>query len=358
MKVNQNTLQEMLLGDLRGNIGLTPQERTVPFLRSAPGTSKSMICRDMVLNVASNDEDLMATFRAEYGGDMDSLPLIDFRASLFDTPDLIGLPAIIGDTVRWIPPGRWPGEDVPFGVVMADEFPQASPSVMAAFAQAIYDGRLGDYHFPAGWQFWLLGNHTKHRAATNKVPSLVEDRCYDVELDPDLDLWLAWARANGINDDVCDFLELRRKFFVDFDPARSANPNCRSWHKTSLVLAQGMSKAATQAKIEGYIGAAISTEFFAYRAAKDSLPSMSSVVNNPETAKVPEPNDLNALHAVAVAVGCVARDGNSDAVLAYLQRLPAEYRTLGIKQAVRAFDGIKRTAVYQTVAANDAALRV
>lgn len=348
MNVNQPTIVEMLLADWRGNLTKRPEQRASMFMMSEPGTGKTQIL-GLAAELANDDADFMAENKRRY--DADTFEMLPFRATLHEPVDLTGIPAVITDEMLkqqvlvWIKDQHWPRDGA--GVIFLDEFPQGTPQMMAALGQIISELAIGDFKIGRGWNVVLAGNRATDRSASFIVPQQIDNRVYTVTLVPALKPWVEWARANNIDDTVTRFLQFRPAAFTNFDPARPTNPSARVWELVSGVRQQNMhGTIGERAKVEGYVGAGIAAEYFAYVDAGDSLPAIEDVERSPQTARVPHEEDLNALHATAFAVGASVTPENSDSLVAYLARLPSEYATMGVAEAVRLFPEIKATKAY------------
>jgi len=70
----------------------------------------------------------------------------------------------------------------------------------------ILDRKLGDYTVPAGWAIVAAGNRQGDRGVTYSMPAPLANRFSHYEVDINLDDWVAWAYANGIDERVIAFL--------------------------------------------------------------------------------------------------------------------------------------------------------
>ena len=81
------------------------------------------------------------------------IPLLDFRANLFDPVDVRGIPHIMQEQetgkrfTRWAVPDVFPiaSRDGETGILFIDELPTAPPATQNAFLQLLLTRQIGDY---------------------------------------------------------------------------------------------------------------------------------------------------------------------------------------------------------------------
>ncbi len=200
---------------------LTAPEWAVPLMIwGAPGIGKS----DLVREAAA----------------VQGYPLIDLRLSQLEPTDLRGIPLQDNGKVRWIPPDELPDEarDGPHGVLFLDEINAAPPPVAAAAYQLILDRRLGAYRLPEGWSIVAAGNRLDDRGITYVMPAPLANRFMHVELQADVDAWLAWAARQGIDPVLRDFMAEQPHWLARFlpEPEVKAFPSPRSWVFADRVI--------------------------------------------------------------------------------------------------------------------------
>ncbi len=286
------------------------------FLWGAPGVGKSQV----VAQVARQR----------------GLVLRDIRAVLLDPVDLRGLPRITsGGVATWCPPSFLPGEnDESRGIIFLDELNAAPPLVQAACYQLILDRAIGEYRLPDGWSVVAAGNRDRDRAVTHRIPTALANRMVHLEFDAVLDDWLAWARENGIRQEVRSFLRFRPRFLHLFDPTSSdrAFPSPRSWEFLSRVMDAGPDPDVEYELFKGAVGQVAAAEFTGYLGVWRDLPDVRDILAAPLQAPVPA--EPAAMYALCEALGLLADDGTIESLAAYAMRLPAEFGVLLMRDAV------------------------
>ena len=145
--------------------------------------------------------------------------LVDIRLSQMEPSDLRGIPFKNGAKVEWAIPAMLPEVAVhgEAGLLFIDEITSAPPSVSAAAYQLILDRRLGEYRVPEHWAIVAAGNRQGDRGVTYSMPAPLANRFSHFDVDINLDDWVAWAYANGIDDYE----------HIDHVPVAVASDNCR-----------------------------------------------------------------------------------------------------------------------------------
>ena len=252
------------------------------------------------------------------------VPVIDIRLSQMEPSDLRGIPFRSGDTVEWAVPGILPnaGRHGPRGILFLDEITSAPPSVSAAAYQLILDRKLGEYEVPEGWAIFAAGNRQGDRGVTYTMPAPLANRLSHFEVETNLDDWVAWAWANGIDERVIAFLRFRPELLFDFDPAHNpvAFPSPRSWEFAHRSLQKfGSNPKLLLGTLQACVGPAAGIELHAFINSLDKMPDLDDIVTGRE---VPVPDEIDLQYAVAAAlVGRAIRardDDNANEVIGHI----------------------------------------
>ncbi|MCW8917728.1 MAG: AAA family ATPase [Gammaproteobacteria bacterium] len=232
------------------------------------------------------------------------VPVIDLRLSQMEPSDLRGIPFRHGDFVEWAPPAVLPDAERhgPVGVLFLDEINAAPPSVSAAAYQLILDRRLGEYRVPAGWAIFAAGNRQGDRGVTYTMPAPLANRFAHFEVETNLDDWVSWAYANGIDERVIAFLRFRPELLFDFDPAHNpvAFPSPRSWEFAHRALQKFASHGSLLVNtLQACVGPAAGIELGAFVANLDNLPDLDAILRR---EPVTLPREIDLQYAVASAL--------------------------------------------------------
>ncbi len=248
-------------------------------------------------------------------------PVIDIRLSQMEPSDLRGIPFRSGDSVEWAVPSMLPDVDRhgPEGILFLDEITSVPPSVSAAAYQLILDRRLGAYEVPDGWVIFAAGNRQGDRGVTYSMPAPLANRFSHYELDVNLDDWVAWAYANGIDERLIAFLRFRPELLFEFDPAHNpvAFPSPRSWEFAHRALQKfGDRSDILVEALQACVGPAAGIELGAFVDNLDKLPDIDAIVRG-ERVPVPRETDLQYAVASALVARAIRARGENDAQATY-----------------------------------------
>ena len=243
------------------------------------------------------------------------VPVIDLRLSQMEPSDLRGIPFRVGETVEWAIPAMLPNAEKhgSEGILFLDEITSAPPSVSAAAYQLILDRSLGNYEVPPAWAIFAAGNRQGDRGVTYTMPAPLANRFSHFEFDVNLDDWVAWAYANGIDERVIAFLRFRPELLFDFDPTHNpvAFPSPRSWEFAHRALQKfGNNSELLLGALQACVGQAAGIEFNAFVASLDQMPDLDAIIRGEH---VPAPTEIDLQYAVASAlVGHAIRARETD----------------------------------------------
>ena len=211
------------------------------------------------------------------------VPLIDFRANLFDPVDVRGIPYIkqLKETGKrftsWAVPDVFPiaQRDGERGLLFIDELPTAPPATQNAFLQLLLTKQIGEYKLPAGWQIICAGNRLTDAAAVYQMPSPVRNRLAHYELEPTLDDWVQWAYQHNIDPDVISFIQYRPNLLSQFDADEYAFPTPRAWSMVSKKLARvNTDPERLFFGVSSLVGDGPAGEFIAFKEIANKLPDI------------------------------------------------------------------------------------
>ena len=293
---------------------------TPVMLWGPPGVGKSQ----MVAQIAASHE----------------VTLIDIRLSQMEPSDLRGIPFLKDEIVDWAIPAMLPDakRHGVKGILFLDEITSAPPSVAAAAYQLILDRSLGEYKVPDQWAIIAAGNRQGDRGVTYTMPAPLANRFSHYEVDVNLDDWVAWAYANGIDERVIGFLRFRPDLVFDFDPSYNpvAFPSPRSWEFAHRALQKfGEDPGLLVSALQACVGKAAGVELNAFVESLHQMPDLDAIVSGED---VDAPGELDLQYAVAsalVARAIRAKDSvNGEAVkihgniLGYASKFPQ--RDMGV----------------------------
>jgi len=309
-----------------------------------PGIGKSEVTRQIAASLTWNDET----------GATRPWGLIEFRANLREPVDCRGIPVTFtledGTMVtRWLVPDELPQEkrDGKFGIFFLDEMNTASPQMQAALFQLVLERRLGDYVLPDGWVIVAAGNAVSDRAAAQRMPTALRNRFAHIYVVADVAAWAKWATANNVAPEFVAFARFRRELFDDTRGLPVGDENAfltfRSFTKASEFVNEDLD--LRMELIASWVGDSVAAEIDGFLRLYHSLGTLEDIVANPETAKLPSPQN-GEKYAVCVGLARLADRKNFKQIMKYALRLDGEGQTLIVHDATMRDAKLKETTEY------------
>jgi hypothetical protein len=295
------------------------------FLWGAPGIGKS----DTVRAIAAER----------------NWPVIDFRAILRDPVDLRGLPAIVNEAARWLPPSDLPNEerDGAEGILFLDELNAAAAAVQAACFGLVLDRKVGEYHLPKGWRIVAAGNRQTDRAAAQRMPTALANRFAHIDVDADVDTFTSWAVQVDLDPMIVAFIRFRPAMLHQMEGSDlRAFPTPRAWAQVAKIV--GTPSPLRISLITGIVGEGAAAELEGFIRVYKNLPSLDMVLANPNSAPVPE--EPAARFAIASGLARKVTDKSFANGMAYIARLPREFEIMFAVDAVRRDPGLSHTQAF------------
>lgn len=326
------------------------------MIHGSPGLGKSFATHEAAKQLGDGKTVVQM---GETSNPANEFGLFDVRLSQCDPVDVGGLPyadkelgvqrRLVAD---WFPSTC--RQDLPEqGMLLLEEVVSAPPAVQAAAYQLTLDRRIGDKKMKPGWCVVLTGNLMTDGGVVHKMPTPLANRLLHVYVRSDNDSWTQWALDNDIEPVIIGFLRFRPELLNTFDEhVRTKSKDHafateRSWHAVDALLKAD--PGAHPALIAGAVGNGAATEFAAFREVWQSMPSIDGILMDPSGAPVPQ--DSAVRYAVCTALGSRATRDNFDLIAQYVERMPAEFAMMTVKDCVARKQGeITSTAAYLKLA--------
>ena len=313
---------------------------------------------------------------------------VDIRLAQRDPTDLRGIPAVIDNTARWLPPSDLPtdhfcmncnkvlqtvllkdGETImgPFasrsialkqemakkdnkyvaicpdchsddltdrGILNLDEITSCPPLTQASAYQITLDRQIGEYFVPDKWYVMGAGNRIEDRSVVRPLSKALANRFTHAEFEVNLDQWSDWAISAGLDPTLIAFINFRSDLLFSFNPESSENafPTPRSWEFTDNLMVGVTNQDILPELMDGTVGKGAGAEFRAFQKLKDKLPDLKGILDG-SSAFVPKENDLKyALVSALVAKADPKKQFEN--LIKYNANLTAEFRVLMLMMMV------------------------
>jgi hypothetical protein len=258
---------------------------------------------------------------------------------------------------------------IPFGCLAAamaaeqptvwflDDLGQAPPSVQAAYMQLLLAREVNGNRLPDVVTFVAATNRRGDRAGVSGILEPVKSRFASiVELQPDVDDWVLWAREQDyISAEDIAFMRYRPELLFDFQPTAdfTQSPTPRTWAHAARILSLGLPPEIEEQALIGAVGVAAATERLAFRRLWKELPSIDDIFLDPEHAKIPSQPGI--LYAIVEAVVERVTAETFPRVATYASRLiqaqRGEFAALLVRDSVRRDPNILRSKAFLKLAA-------
>ena len=317
--------------------GVFAQANIPVFIWGAPGIGKSAMVHQMA-------------------GEASAM-VIDIRLSMFDPVDLRGLPAIIDGATVWLKPAFWPSVAGKPAFLFFDEMDRASPAVKNAALQIVLDRRIGEHELPETVRIFAAGNGATDKGFAASMGNALNNRFAHIDMESDVDSWCKHADLQNWSPALVAFHQWRKSepnIFHELNPSRDAKayPSARAWERVNATLAICPAELRFHA-VAGLVGDSVAGELVAFLDMFAKLPSLDSILANPERAPVFGHADLNVNYALACGLARAATSANFAAVMAYAQRMPREFEILCVTSATGRDSDLKNTRTYVDFAARN-----
>ena len=269
------------------------------------------------------------------------LEVIDRRLSQMSEGDMIGLPSTDGEVTRFNPPEWYKRACVKPVALFLDELNRATPEVMQAAFQVVLDRELNGWKLHPETRVYAAVNASAAYTVNEMDPALL-DRFWAVDLTPDVQDWLTWAKeGNHVHENVYSFIAGNEKWLEapkNGEPS-AVGPSRRSWERLSSALVQASlidtpDDALFYPMCLGYVGTEATIAFHGYVKSMDAQVTGQEIIEEygkvkKKIAKLGQEKLNIAIEKVSdyVTKNLTTLDDNQGANLRdFMKHLPAELR--------------------------------
>lgn len=308
------------------------QVNEVPFVAGSPGIGKSALYASVAAAL--------------------NLKLLDFRLSMADFTDLVGLPHTENGRAAFAPPKFFPleGDELPFKedgsryegwLISFEEINSAPKSIQAIAYKILHDRMVGDYKLHPAVRLAANGNLETDRAVVEPMSLALSSRMVQYETYISPDEWLAWASHPSckVHFDplVLTYLAFKKEFIHKFDPDSSEKAFAcpRTWEKASKFMALHPHKPLQlRASIEGCVSAAITADISAFIEYFAQVPKIEDILNNPMSVEVPDSPGIRYATILTVA-NEAHNEQRFEMIFKYVERFASEYLLMFLRMHYR-----------------------
>ena len=184
--INQEQLIKLLDGSLKlAEMGL---DHSPIFIWGPPGIGKTQIITDY----------------AEERG----IGCVVLMLNQLDTTDLKGIPIVNDERsmIYYVKDQGFPRDPDSIGILFIDEANTGTPEVANAAMRLFRERRIDDYTLPKRWIIVAAGNGKEDQAFIDHLSSPMANRFIHFEMRAELEPWLHYASARGVDERITGFL--------------------------------------------------------------------------------------------------------------------------------------------------------
>jgi hypothetical protein len=124
------------------------------------------------------------------------------------------------------------------GILLLDEFPCVSESILPVMLAFLQTKNIGQYHLPEGWVIVLCGNPPECNRSARRFDAAITDRLRKIPIEFDSRDFLDYATEKGFHESILSYLDLHREHIYLFDDKKGEEElvTCRGWENLSHVL--------------------------------------------------------------------------------------------------------------------------
>ena len=257
------------------------------------------------------------------------------RTSQLDPVDVMGVPSVIDGFTRFAIPELLPNveRDGKTGLFILDEVLDGTTAVLTAIQQLILEHRVGSYVLPEGWHIVAMGNKKEHGGINRGLSEPLKDRFAHAEVIVDAAETISHLVRKGADSMVTSFLKTHTHLIHKM-PEKGGSwafPTPRSWEKLAQVRKGDPGNSIRFQLYASLVGEGVAAEFVSHEEVADQVPDPEQVIKEPKKAMVPE--NPSAQYAIAYSLAYWMKPDNMKSIMAYLDRLPAEYAVTSVTEA-------------------------
>lgn len=229
----RNALRVYFKKDAYGNYRIPPEEQRPVFLMGPPGIGKTAIVQQVAseLGVGLISYSMTHHTRQSALG----LPLIEERVyggkkTAITEYTMSEIIASVYDLIE-----QSGAEE---GILFLDEINCVSETLTPIMLQFLQYKQLGTHHVPDGWLVVAAGNPPEYNRSARDFDIVTWDRVKRVDIDPDYQVFRAYAWERGVHASVISYLDIKTDNFYHVETGLDGMEfvTARGWEDLSRML--------------------------------------------------------------------------------------------------------------------------
>jgi hypothetical protein len=217
-----------------------------------------------------------------------------------------------------------------------DDIGQASVAVQAALMQLILSRQINGHRVSDEVVFIAATNRAQDMAGVGRFLAPLKSRFYGIiPFDVHVDDWIRWALLHDMPAELIAFAQVKHGLFDERKPSKDIvnDVSPRTLAHVGEQQKAGLDPDEETEVFAGAAGAAFAAEYTHFLTACRQLPHPDKIIADPGRAQVP--TDPAQLYAITGGLARKMTDGNMGAIIAYLNRVPAEFAVYCMTDATR-----------------------
>ncbi len=155
------------------------------------------------------------------------------------------------------------------GILFIDEVNCVSETLAPAMLDLLQNKKFGPHKIPEGWVLVAAGNPPEYNASAREMDIATLDRLRVIEVEPDTEVWLSYARGAGLQGSIIYYLQVKPQNLlrVERTPSGPVFVTPRGWEDLSLMMdsCESVGLEPDRALVAQYIrDPSVAEEFFRY----------------------------------------------------------------------------------------------
>lgn len=206
---------------------------------------------------------------------------------------------------------------------------------MNIWYKLVLDRMVGQAKLHNNVAIGCAGNLESSNAITTPMGTAMQSRLVHLVLEVSQEKWLNWAIDNNIDHRITDFIKFRPNLMNTFNPEHTEYTYAcsRTWEFANRVMKHSDNPDIFRPMLTGILSEGVALEFVSYCQVYHSLPDLAKIATSPETVEVP--SEPSILFAITGSLANKMNLDNAAQYMKYINRLPAEFRVVTLREAIR-----------------------
>ena len=129
------------------------------------------------------------------------------------------------------------------GILFIDEINCVSDTLAPAMLDLLQNKKFGPHRIPDGWVLVAAGNPPEYNSSAREMDIATLDRVRLINVEPDPDVWLNYARGSGVHGSIIYYLQIKPQNLLRIErtPSGPVFVSPRGWEDLSVMMTSYLS---------------------------------------------------------------------------------------------------------------------